>query len=68
MEHSSRTFVKALTWQLIGFVVMSIVNYYYLGSLRSGIGLSALLAMIGLLIYYLHERLWEKISWGRRQA
>lgn len=68
MEYSSRTLVKALTWQLIGFVVMSIVNYYYIGSLRSGIGLSALLTMIGLVIYYLHERLWEKISWGRRHA
>ena len=68
MEHSSRTLVKAVTWQLIGFVVMSIVNYYYIGSLRSGIGLSALLTMIGLVIYYLHERLWEKISWGRRHA
>ena len=68
MEHSSRTLVKAVTWQLIGFVVMSIVNYYYIGSLRAGIGLSALLTMIGLVIYYLHERLWAKISWGRRHT
>ena len=68
MEHSKRSVVKALTWQFIGFVVMSIVNYYYLGSLRSGVGLSALLTMIGLVSYYFHERVWERIHWGRRRG
>lgn len=65
MENSHRTLVKACTWQLIGFVVMTIVNYFYMGSLQSGLGLSALLTGIGLVSYYFHERFWARIRWGR---
>lgn len=65
MENSHRTLLKAFTWQLIGFVVMTIVNYFYMGNLQSGLGLSALLTGIGLVSYYFHERLWARIRWGR---
>jgi uncharacterized membrane protein len=64
MEHSKRTFIKAITWQLIGFCMMAVVNYYYMGNFSQGLGLSALLTLIGLFSYYLHERLWGAIAWG----
>lgn len=65
MENNRRTFAKAATWQLIGFVVMTVVNYFYVGNFKSGLGLSVLLTSIGLVTYYFHERFWEGISWGR---
>lgn len=64
MEQKRRTWTKALTWQLIGFVVMTVINYGYLGSFQSGLGLSALLTGVGLVTYYLHERAWSHLSWG----
>lgn len=65
MEKKTRMFTKACTWQLIGFVVMSIVNYGYMGNWRDGIGLSALLTLIGLASYFLHECIWARVRWGR---
>ena len=65
MENNRRTFAKAATWQLIGFVVMTAVNYFYVGSFKSGLELSVLLTSIGLVTYYFHERFWARISWGR---
>lgn len=67
MEHNKRTLTKAITWQLIGFAMMAIVNYFYIGNFSQGLGLSALLTLIGLVSYYLHERLWAGIRWGRLQ-
>jgi uncharacterized membrane protein len=64
MENSKRTLTKAITWQAIGFVMMAIVNYCYMGNFSQGLGLSALLTLIGLVSYYLHERLWSYINWG----
>jgi uncharacterized membrane protein len=64
MEHSKRTLTKAITWQLIGFVMMAIVNYFYMGNFAQGLGLSALLTLIGMVSYYAHERLWAGIRWG----
>jgi uncharacterized membrane protein len=66
MEQNKRTLTKAISWQLIGFVMMAIVNYFYMGDFSQGLGLSALLTLIGLLSYYLHERLWAGIRWGTR--
>ena len=65
MEHTARTLTKAITWQCIGFFMMAAVNYFYLGNLSQGLGLSALLTLIGLVSYVLHERLWSGIRWGR---
>jgi uncharacterized membrane protein len=65
MEDKKRTLTKALTWQAIGFVLMTLINYLYMGSLRDGLGLSTLLTLMGLVSYYWHERLWARISWGQ---
>ena len=65
MENNTRTLTKAFTWQLMGFVLMTIVNYFYMGSLKQGLGLSLLLTLMGLVTYYFHERLWARIAWGR---
>ncbi len=64
MELKKRAFTKALTWQLIGFVVMTAINYAYIGDFQSGLGLSSLLTAVGLVSYYFHERLWSHLEWG----
>jgi uncharacterized membrane protein len=65
MEEKKRTLTKAFTWQAIGFVLMTAINYLYMGSLREGLGLSTLLTLMGMVSYYWHERLWSHISWGQ---
>jgi uncharacterized membrane protein len=65
MEKKTRLLTKAITWQVIGFAMMTVVNYFYMGSLQAGLGLSALLTLLGLVSYYFHERVWAGIRWGR---
>lgn len=64
MENKKRTWAKAITWQISGLIVMTAVNYLYLGSLQQGAGLSLLLATLGLFSYVIHERLWAHVRWG----
>ncbi|MCY7305746.1 MAG: DUF2061 domain-containing protein [Rhodoferax sp.] len=68
MENNKRLLTKACTWQLIGFVVMSFINYAVMGDWRQGMGLSGLLTAVGLVSYYLHERIWSRVRWGRSHA
>lgn len=65
MEKKTRTAMKAITWQLIGFVMMSVINTIYMGNWSDGLGLSSVLTLIGLVSYYLHEQVWARIRWGR---
>lgn len=66
MDLARRTWTKALTWQVVGIVVMTGVNYWYLGDLQQGATLSLLLTGLGLITYVIHERVWAKVHWGRR--
>jgi uncharacterized membrane protein len=67
MENKKRTWAKAVTWQACGLIVMTVVNYLYLGSLQEGAGLSLLLTALGLISYVVHERLWARIRWGMQR-
>lgn len=64
MENNQRTWAKALTWQTSGLIIMTGVNYLFLGSLHQSMGLSALLTAMGLITYVIHERLWARVRWG----
>lgn len=68
MDSPRRTWTKALTWQALGLLVMSLVNYLYLGNLQQGVGLSLVLTGLGLLTYVAHEWVWSRVRWGVREA
>lgn len=68
MELKKRTWAKAFTWQASGLLIMTAVNYVFLGSLQQSMGLSALLTAMGLVTYVIHERLWARVRWGMRTA
>ena len=65
MEQKKRTIIKALTWQSMGFVVMTLLGYLTTGSLRSAGGLAMATFVSGTIMFIIHERVWEKINWGR---
>ena len=67
MESHARSIVKAATWR-VGGLIMTIGVAYALtgrGDLAASIGLVD--TAVKLLAYYVHERVWLKISFGRRK-
>ena len=59
-----RLLVKALTWQAMGLVVMSLIGLAFTGSLQAGGGIAISGTIIGFANYILHEKIWERIPWG----
>lgn len=56
METKTRTMIRAITFRLIALTVtIPIVG------LKIALGIQLIL----LIAYYIHERLWMKIEWGR---
>lgn len=68
MERPIRTFAKAVTWQIAGMIVMIAIGFAFTGSLAAGGGIAAISSLTGFLSYFLHERVWSRISWGRQSA
>ena len=67
-ETRLRTLVKALIWNLIGLTVMSLVGYIMTGSWGLGGTIAVINALSGLTMYFLYERIWAHIGWGRHGA
>ena len=66
MDSHVRTVAKAVSWQLVGIIVMTLIGYAFTGSIGESGGFAVVAAASGLVMYVIHERLWARIRWGRR--
>ncbi|WP_425082919.1 DUF2061 domain-containing protein [Ruegeria profundi] len=65
METRRRSVVKALIWNVMGFVMMTLVGLIATGSVALGGVVALVNTAIGLTLYIVYERVWAGISWGR---
>ena len=65
METPKRTWTKAVIWQAMGLLTMLVVGYFFTGSVVTGGAMALANALIGLTVYIVFERVWNRINWGR---
>ena len=67
MEKNARSLAKGVSYRFCGTFVTVIVVLIFTGSLPTAgmIGVTELFGKI--LLYYLHERFWEHIRWGKNE-
>ena len=65
METHVRSIAKAVSWRIVATLTTMLLVYVFTGNLlvSGGVGLTELLSK--LLIYYVHERVWNAIRFGR---
>lgn len=68
MDHPKRTLAKTVSWQFSGFVSMMGIGYVATGSFAGAGGVAVTSTALGTISYILHERIWERVTWGRRQG
>ena len=62
----SRSFAKAILWRLIASVNTFIILILMTGELTFSVFASGWTTIVNFIAYYYHERIWNKISWGRK--
>jgi uncharacterized membrane protein len=65
METNSRSLAKALSYRLFGSLSTALIVYVIRGDASIAIGAGAADSVIKLGLYYLHERLWQYVPFGR---
>jgi len=67
METHVRSMVKAISWRIVATFTTMLLVFVFTGNLvvSGGVGLAELFTKI--IIYYVHERLWNASSFGRIQ-
>lgn len=64
MDSKTRLLTKAVTWQVAGLFSMSLIGYFFTGSVAAGGGIALAGAVTGFVAYFVHELVWSKIAWG----
>jgi uncharacterized membrane protein len=63
-ENQKRTIVKTITYKLWIFTVGTLTKWTVVGNLMTALSIGITKNLITTVIYYLHERTWNKIKWG----
>lgn len=61
----ARTIVKSLTWRIGGFAMTMGVAWAVTGKAETAASIGLLDTLVKLLAFYLHERAWFRIPFGR---
>ena len=66
-EKPIRSVVKAVSWRVIGTIDTFVVSYLILGegSWGNASAIAAVDFVTKMILYFAHERMWNKIKWGR---
>lgn len=64
-EARIRSISKALTWRAIATSTTMVLAYIVTGDLKVAGAIGAADVVIKLFFYYLHERAWGHVGWGR---
>ena len=65
METHLRSVVKGISWRFVATMVTTIVVYIYSGELAAAAIVGSIDAVAKILLYWGHERIWQRIQWGR---
>ncbi|PDQ21577.1 hypothetical protein CN311_07905 [Mesorhizobium sanjuanii] len=66
MDTHSRSFAKALSWRVTGTIDTIIISLVVTGSIKLAAAIGLTEVVTKSLLYYLHERAWLKIPYGRK--
>jgi len=66
-DSNLRSIVKGITWRIVGTVDTIILSYIILGNMNKALLIGFTEVATKIFLYYLHERLWNAVTWGRRK-
>jgi len=65
-ETHARSFFKAVSWRLLGTLDTFVISWFLTGKLEVAGSIAGLEMITKIIWFYLHERVWAAVSWGRR--
>jgi uncharacterized membrane protein len=65
-ESHFRSLAKAISWRTTGTIDTFILSFFITGSAKFASSIAATEVITKVVLYYLHERAWAWLPWGRR--
>lgn len=68
MEKHYRSIIKTVSWRTVGTLDTMIISYFVTGNLVMAVSIGSIEVITKMVLYYLHERVWDKTDFGRIKA
>ena len=68
METHKRSMAKAISWRIIAVTITTLTVYVFTREVALSVGAGLVDSAIKIFIYYGHERMWNRIDFGRRKG
>ena len=63
-----RSAVKAVTWRVIGTLDTFLLSWFITKEPVTAGAIASVEVVTKTILYYLHERGWDKVNWGRKNV
>jgi len=67
-DTNKRSMLKTVTWRVTGSAALLITTYMITGSFAVAGTIGIIHIITNLTLYYIHERVWNKVKWGRKDV
>ena len=57
--------MKSITWRILGIALLGVISYLITRDWKEMAVITAIFHGIRVVLYYFHERVWERVSWGK---
>lgn len=64
-ESSLRSLVKTISWRITGSLATFLISYIISSDLTIAGSIATIQLISNTILYFIHERIWNKVSWGR---
>ena len=61
-----RSIVKTISYRVIVVILDFIAVYLFTGQIKIALGFTIVSNIYTTIVYFIHERIWDKIKWGRK--
>jgi|TARA_B110000967_G_scaffold24831_1_gene22875 uncharacterized membrane protein len=65
VENVKRSLLKTISWRIIGTLDTILISWAITGALSLAFSIGFVELVTKMVLYFFHERAWNKINWGR---
>ncbi|NRA67902.1 MAG: DUF2061 domain-containing protein [Pseudobacteriovorax sp.] len=65
-DSNLRSLSKTISWRILATTATGLLVYIFTGNLNAALAIGGSEALLKMLLYFIHERIWNQIPAGRK--
>ena len=65
-ESVTRSVIKAFSWRVLGTLDTILISYFITGTIVEALSIGFIELVTKMVLYFIHERAWNKLNWGKK--